>query len=137
MGAVTVDNVEHVESRSLLTKANGYLGGFTHSLNPYMGCAWGENGCGVYCYVADSPIGIHAGRTWGQWVKAKSNAAEANSGRLLRSPPGYTMADHVGDVARTVLFLASDDCPTATAADFVVDGGLTAGYRQPGIPGGD
>ncbi len=64
-------------------------------------------------------------------------AAEANSGRLLRSPPGYSMADHVGDVARTVLFLASDDCPTATAADFVIDGGLTAGYRQPGIPGGD
>lgn len=64
-------------------------------------------------------------------------ASEANADRLLRSPEGYRMSDHVDDVARTVLFLASDDCPTATAADFVIDGGLTAGYLQPGIPGGE
>ena len=64
-------------------------------------------------------------------------AAEGNLERLLRPPPGYRMEDHVLDVARTVLFLASDECPTATAADFIVDGGMTAGYIQPGIPGGD
>ena len=57
------------------------------------------------------------------------------AGQLLRPPEGYTMVDHIQDVARTVLFLASDDCPTATAADFVIDGGLTAGYIQQGIPG--
>jgi 3alpha(or 20beta)-hydroxysteroid dehydrogenase len=62
-------------------------------------------------------------------------ATEANAGQLLSAPEGYSLEDHVLDVARTVLFLASDDCPTATAADFVVDGGLTAGYVQPGIPG--
>ena len=62
-------------------------------------------------------------------------AAEANADQLLRSPEGYTFEDRIRDVARTVLFLASDDCPTATAADIVIDGGLTAGYRQPGIPG--
>jgi 3alpha(or 20beta)-hydroxysteroid dehydrogenase len=62
-------------------------------------------------------------------------AAEANADQLLKSPEGYTFEDRIRDVARTVLFLASDDCPTATAADIVVDGGLTAGYRQPGIPG--
>ncbi len=64
-------------------------------------------------------------------------AASHNAGQLLRAPKGYDIDDHVRDVARTVLFLASDDCPTATAADFVVDGGLTAGYIQPGIPGGE
>lgn len=64
-------------------------------------------------------------------------AAEGNLERLLRPPPDYGMEDHVLDVARTVLFLASDECPTATAADFIVDGGMTAGYIQPGIPGGD
>jgi 3alpha(or 20beta)-hydroxysteroid dehydrogenase len=63
-------------------------------------------------------------------------AAEANASRLLLPPEGYRMADHVMDVARTVLFLASDDCPTATAADFIVDGGRTAGYIEAGIPGG-
>jgi len=61
-------------------------------------------------------------------------AAEANAGTLLRSPKGYTMDDHVMDVARTTLFLASDECPTATAADFVIDGGMTAGYIQAGLP---
>ena len=64
-------------------------------------------------------------------------AASHNAGQLLRAPEGYDIDDHVQDVARMVLFLASDDCPTATAADFVIDGGLTAGYIQPGIPGGE
>ena len=41
------------------------------------------------------------------------------------------------EIARCVVFLASDDCPTQTAADIVIDGGLTAGYRQPGVPGYD
>ncbi len=64
-------------------------------------------------------------------------AAEHNVGQLLRPPEGYDLDDHVRDVARAVLFLASDDCPTATAADLVVDGGLTAGYIQRGLPGSD
>ena len=64
-------------------------------------------------------------------------ASEMNLNQLLEAPEGYRLEDHIGDVARTVLFLASDDCPTATAADFIVDGGLTAGYIQKGIPGGD
>jgi 3alpha(or 20beta)-hydroxysteroid dehydrogenase len=62
-------------------------------------------------------------------------AAEHNADQLLRSPEGYTFDDRIRDVARGVLFLASDDCPTATAADLVIDGGLTAGYRQAGVPG--
>jgi hypothetical protein len=33
-----------------------------HTLNPYMGCAFGGGGCGVYCYVAESPIGLYAGK---------------------------------------------------------------------------
>jgi DNA repair photolyase len=77
MTPLRIDDVELVRSRSVLTATSGFLRDFTHTLNPYMGCAFGENGCGVYCYVAESPIGLHAGRPWGQWVRAKSNAAEA------------------------------------------------------------
>ncbi len=66
-----------VQVRSVLTPASGFLGAYTHTLNPYMGCAFGEGGCGVYCYVAESPIGLYAGKPWGQWLKAKVNAAEA------------------------------------------------------------
>lgn len=35
-----------------LTKAGGYLAGYTHTLQPYIGCRFG---C-VYCYVAGSPV---------------------------------------------------------------------------------
>ena len=65
-----------VQTRSVLTPASGYLGAFTHTLNPYMGCAFGDGGCGVYCYVAESPIALFAGKPWGRWLSAKVNATE-------------------------------------------------------------
>jgi DNA repair photolyase len=49
-----------------------------------MGCAFGDGGCGVYCYVAESPIGLYAEKPWGQWVKAKINAGEALRRDLVR-----------------------------------------------------
>jgi len=70
----------------------------------------------------------------GEGVDPKK-AAEMNAETILKAPEGYSFEERILDVARTVLFLASDDCPTATAADFIVDGGMTAGYVQPGIPG--
>jgi DNA repair photolyase len=78
-------DVELIRCRSVLTASSGFLGSYTHSLNPYMGCAFGEGGCGVYCYVAESPIGLYAGKPWGQWVKAKANAAEALRRDLAQS----------------------------------------------------
>lgn len=66
-----------VRVKSVLTKTQGFLYAFTHTLNPYMGCAFGDGGCGVYCYVAESPIGLYAGKPWGHWLRAKSNAADA------------------------------------------------------------
>jgi DNA repair photolyase len=84
MSALAVDAVEHVRCRSALTPASGFLSTFTHTLNPYMGCAFGDRGCGVYCYVAESPIGLHAARPWGQWVKAKTNAADAMRSDMRR-----------------------------------------------------
>lgn len=65
-----------MSSRTILTPASGYLYGFTHTLNPYMGCTFGDRGCGIYCYVAESPIGRFGGERWGTWVKAKGNAAD-------------------------------------------------------------
>jgi DNA repair photolyase len=75
-----------VRSRSLLTPATGFLYAFTHTLNPYMGCAFGDGGCGVYCYVAESPIGLYAGQPWGRWLSAKVNAAEALRADLDQQP---------------------------------------------------
>jgi DNA repair photolyase len=77
--AIAPEDVRLVRSASVLTRTQGFLYGFTHTLNPYMGCAFGDGGCGVYCYVAESPIGLNAGKPWGHWLRAKANAAEALS----------------------------------------------------------
>ena len=77
-------NPQLVSCRSVLTPASGFLASFTHTLNPYMGCAFGENGCGIYCYVAESPIGLSAGQPWGRWLRAIVNAADALRRDLAR-----------------------------------------------------
>lgn len=71
----TRPDVRLVECKTALTKTGGFLGSFTHTLNPYAGCAFGANGCGVYCYVAELPIGRFARAPWGCWVDAKINLA--------------------------------------------------------------
>jgi hypothetical protein len=70
-------DAELVRAGRVLTPASGFLHAFTHTLNPYMGCAFGDGGCGVYCYVAESPIGLYAGKPWRTWLRAKANAAVA------------------------------------------------------------
>jgi DNA repair photolyase len=66
-----------------------------------MGCAFGDGGCGVYCYVAESPIGLHAGKPWGAWVRAKENAADALRDDLRR----------LTDPARACVFMSSATDP--------------------------
>jgi len=78
--------VRDTSVRAVLTETGGFIDGFTHSLNPYMGCAFGERGCGAYCYVAESPIGLYAGIPWGTWVEVKTNAAEVLRRELARIP---------------------------------------------------
>lgn len=78
--------VEFAPARRLLTPTGGYLSAFSHTLNPYGGCAFGDRGCGVYCYVAESPIGRFAERPWGRWLRVKTNAAEALRRDLEREP---------------------------------------------------
>jgi len=70
-------DTQPIRANHVLTPATGFLYAFTHTLNPYMGCAFGDDGCGVYCYVAESPIGLYAGKPWGAWLRAKTNAAAA------------------------------------------------------------
>ena len=72
--------------RSVLTPTGGFIEAFTHSLNPYMGCAFGSGGCGAYCYVAESPIGLYAGVPWGEWVEMKANAAAVLDRELAAIP---------------------------------------------------
>ncbi|QQE80044.1 radical SAM protein [Alicyclobacillus sp. SO9] len=65
--------VKDVVSKTILTEATGYLNvGFTHSLNPYSGCAFACK----YCYVREMPVQKFKDMPWGTWVNIKTNAAE-------------------------------------------------------------
>lgn len=60
-------------SRNILTEAKGYLDiGFTHSLNPFGGCAFACK----YCYVREMPIQRFKETSWGEWLDVKTNAVE-------------------------------------------------------------
>jgi DNA repair photolyase len=60
-------------AKKILTEAKGYLDvGFTHSLNPYSGCAFSCK----YCYVREMPIQRFKEIPWGEWLDIKVNAAD-------------------------------------------------------------
>ena len=60
----------------ILTRSTGYLKEVcTHSLNPYVGCGYGNSSCGESCYVRFNPW-INRGREWGKFVDVKMNASD-------------------------------------------------------------
>ncbi|KIL14086.1 SPL family radical SAM protein [Bacillus pumilus] len=65
--------IKDIVSKKILSEVKGYLDiGFTHSLNPYAGCAFACE----YCYVREMPIQKFKDIPWGFWVDVKKNAAE-------------------------------------------------------------
>src|SRR5262245_13029794 len=67
--------IEEIQAKSILNPTGGFLSTYTHSINPYQGCAFGKNSC-PYCYVRAMPIQKFSDKPWGEWVKAKINAPE-------------------------------------------------------------
>lgn len=62
-----------INSKSILTPVSGLLKktGFTHSLNPYIGCSFGCS----YCYVQEFPNHkLNKDEKWGNYVDIKTNA---------------------------------------------------------------
>ncbi len=59
----------------------------------------------------------------------------AKQQRALATQHDRTIQDRLEDVARMLLFLASDESASCTGADFTVDGGNTAGTITRGTPG--
>jgi 3alpha(or 20beta)-hydroxysteroid dehydrogenase len=59
----------------------------------------------------------------------------ARSHPLLPKQAGRAQSERIGDVARMVLFLASDESASCTGGDFPVEGGNTAGRVVRGAPG--
>ncbi|MBP1965871.1 SPL family radical SAM protein [Paenibacillus aceris] len=64
-------DVNRKSAKQLLTKASGFLEGYTHTLNPYTGCAFACS----YCYVRQMPVALFRSEPWGSWVDVKENAA--------------------------------------------------------------
>jgi DNA repair photolyase len=74
--AEPLKGVSWVENKSILTPTNGFLeDGYTHTLNPYVGCSNAGSVCGSYCY-AQHFHSITKGRPWGLYG-AKRNIREA------------------------------------------------------------
>ncbi|MHA6480334.1 radical SAM protein [Paenibacillus sp. strain BS8-2] len=61
----------YTEPKSLLNKGTGFLQGYSHTLNPYAGCAFACS----YCYVRGMPVSLFRGEPWGQWVDIKQGGA--------------------------------------------------------------
>jgi DNA repair photolyase len=79
------DGGSTIVTRALTPQKGGFLAsGFTHTLNPYVGCAFGRVGC-PFCYVRESPVGRFGPAAWGTWVQQKVNIAEVLE-QELRKP---------------------------------------------------
>ncbi len=87
-----------------LTPTGGFLKGFAYSLNPYVGCAFGDAGGCPFCYVRALVVARAKGARWGSWVVAKVNLKE----RLLVE---LAAMEQAGKLARTAVFMSSATDP--------------------------
>jgi DNA repair photolyase len=68
--------MEMIDNASILSPTRGFLGpGYTHTLNPYSGCAFAGSICGLFCY-AQHDANLTKGRPW-RLYGAKKNASSA------------------------------------------------------------
>ena len=68
--------ITETKCSSILTRTSGYLKEVcSHSLNPYIGCGYGNSSCGESCYVRFNQW-LNRGREWGEFVDVKVNADE-------------------------------------------------------------
>src|ERR1700732_1619352 len=87
-----------------LTPTGGFLERFSYSLNPYIGCAFGDSGGCPYCYVRMLPIARVESGSWGSWVVAKSTRAESLEHELAA-------LEKKGRLNETTIFMSSATDP--------------------------
>src|SRR6266850_5877754 len=68
--------VHEITCRSLVNRTSGFLAGFTHTINPYHGCAYGKTLCGLPDYAPEIIRGFGERREWGTYLGVKINAPE-------------------------------------------------------------
>jgi DNA repair photolyase len=89
-------------ARGALTKTGGFLAGFTHTLQPYIGCRFGCE----YCYVKG--LGVHRfhqpAQAWGSYVHPRTGIAEY----LRKELSGLARRGKLDEVA---IFMSSSTDP--------------------------
>jgi len=71
-----IKTITWIENKTILTPTGGFLAsGYTHTLNPYVGCGFAGALCGTFCY-AQHQHWIVRGRPWGLYG-AKHNIRQA------------------------------------------------------------
>lgn len=114
-------HLEQLTTRSILTPTGGFLkpsapggeDGFTHTLNPAVGCPFGRGFCGQFCYARNGMAARMRGgdRAWGDYVGVKANAAELLEQELHRA--GARPATHRHHIRRMRIFASSVTDPCA------------------------
>lgn len=118
--AAEVPKLHEKRPKTMLTPTGGFLSGYTHTLNPYSGCAFS---C-AYCYVRRMPVALFRGEPWGEWVDAKRFDPEAFRRELARAKrkgptsiflssatDPYQPAEHRLGLTRELLVLLAEDPP--------------------------
>lgn len=104
-----------------MTKASGFLNGYSHTLNPYVGCAFGCE----YCYVRQMPISLFHEGDWGEWVDIKDNAIDLLENEIINarkkeekvsifmssSTDPYQPVEHKLELTRNILKILSLNQP--------------------------
>ncbi|CAM3083622.1 SPL family radical SAM protein [Paenibacillus taichungensis] len=106
--------------KTLLNKGTGFLNGYTHTLNPYTGCAFGCS----YCYVRQMPVSLFRNEPWGSWVDVKQEAANVFAKELKRakskgkvtlfmssSTDPYQPVEYKEQITRSLLEVMAEDPP--------------------------
>ncbi|MGE5701586.1 MAG: SPL family radical SAM protein [Clostridia bacterium] len=106
--------------KTLLNQATGFLSDYTHSLNPYTGCAFGCS----YCYVRQMPVSLFRQHEWGTWVDIKKDASLLLQKELQRakakgsvkifmssSTDPYQPIEHTCKVTRSLLEVMVENPP--------------------------
>jgi DNA repair photolyase len=76
-------HVREITVSRILTPTGGFLASYSHSLNPYRGCAYGSSLCGAACYAPEVRFGPSPG-PWGAYLDVKVNAADVYPRDLAR-----------------------------------------------------
>lgn len=106
------------EKDNALGGTGGFLHGYTHTLNPAVGCVFACSWCGLYCYAQwETPARLLAeqlGLRWGEYLFVKKRIPEALERDLARAM--RRDADHPLHVSQLKVFMSSVTEPCAGPA---------------------